>query len=141
MLGYIFHVEARAPLARDTCVVPVGRVDLTKSLMWRRARRLLDGKTPRFFSQVQIPDDFTVAVAIAHFPDYQVRTERSPYAQLSNLDPSVKQLVADWLAASLEDLESRDLLFFMLGDRLPSKFLNYTKDLRLVTNGKDKRRE
>lgn len=141
MLGYIFHLEKRAPLARETCVIPIGRWDLTKTLMWRRARNLIGGKNPRYFTQIQIPDSFPVAVVLAHFPDYAVKTERSTFAPLiSHADP-IQRLVSDWLTASRDDLESRDLLYFMLGDRLPEKMINYTKDLRLLTTGRESRRE
>lgn len=141
MLGYIFHVEKRVPLARDTCVIPVGRVDLTKTLMWRRARKLIGGQNPKFFSQIHIPEDFPVAVVVAHFPDYAVKTERSAYAPISAHDDSVQALLSAWLAASLQDMESRDLLYFMLGERCPEKCVNYTKDLRLVTGANGRRRD
>ena len=142
MQALTLHRDKRPTLARGTVFLPLSSWKITTPLL--RVLRAVERRDPsgkrNYFTLVKLPEDQLVAL-IKGIPKYSL--QELEFHRLNDLPEEDADVLREWLSQELDvpDLSATSIDFvvrLVLGESLPRSCLKWTKDIRLLEQGKRK---
>jgi hypothetical protein len=148
MLAVKLHRTARPSLAKDEWLIPIldwrsGRIQLRQGLQYTHRYR--------FITLVEIPDDWPVRLLVRYGDSNWIKgVYLLDPLPLRAYDQEIKKAIREWWDArksgwSPTGVEPGGLMVnepgLELQKKLPKKYIKWTKDLRLLYRGDERRKE
>ena len=149
MLAVKLHRSAKPPLGKGTWLIPItdwraGKVQVRKDLLYL-------GKQYQYITLVNIPDEWPVKFLIRYGDSNFIKAVHCflDFRPLKEWPPEIKQAIREWWNArkspwSDTGVEPGGLMcdepLVELGRRLPHSCIKWTKDLRLLYHGDERRK-
>lgn len=147
MLAIKLHCSQRPSLVKDDWLIPImdwksGRVQVRQMLQYMRRYR--------YITLVSIPADWPVSFLVRYGDSSFIKGVYllDDLKPLRDYDQEIKRAISEWWDArksawSKTGVEPGGLMCnepgIKLGRKLPDKFIKWTKDLRLLYHGDEKR--